>query len=394
LTPKDGIEARFLQFVMHSRRFVNEATRETTGDRPRVSFGTLAEIDVPIAPTTEQRRIVKRIDDLFSEIADGETALTRARADLDTWRRALLKTAVTGELTREWRENNAPNQSGVEVLATAQALRSHFGARKGALSEKNVKAPTNWLDLPEIPSGWIWAKLSDFAWASSYGTSAKCSPDAGGMAVLRIPNIQDGRINLQNLKRATIDLEIPQQEALAPGDILVVRTNGSADLIGRAALISSPLAETTYFASYLIRFRIVANELIQKWISLFLSSPVARAWVHKNIASSAGQYNISQSALMALPIPVPPFIEMRQALEVSTQLDSIRRDTETEANQAQAGRHILTQSILKAAFAGLLVDQDPRDEPADSLLSRLSSPIAGAARAPISRAGRTSKAAQ
>ena len=71
---------------MHTRRFVNEATRDTSGDRPRIDFDKIANLDLPLPPTVEQRRIVARIDELFTEIADGETALTRARDDLDTWR--------------------------------------------------------------------------------------------------------------------------------------------------------------------------------------------------------------------------------------------------------------------------------------------------------------------
>ncbi len=101
-----GIDPRFLQLFMHARRFVNSATKDTSGDRPRIDFDKIAEIEIPMAPSAEQRRIVARIDELFTEIADGETSLVRARDDLDTWRRALLKAAVTGELTREWRERN------------------------------------------------------------------------------------------------------------------------------------------------------------------------------------------------------------------------------------------------------------------------------------------------
>ena len=71
----------------------------------------------------EQRRIVARIDELFAEIAEGEAALQRARQGLDTWRRALLKAAVTGELTRDWREANHPAETGADLLARISAER-------------------------------------------------------------------------------------------------------------------------------------------------------------------------------------------------------------------------------------------------------------------------------
>ena len=71
---------------------------------------------VPIAPEDEQRRIVAKIEELFGEIEAGEQELEKAREGLAAYRRAILKAAVTGELTREWRENNPPNETGADPL--------------------------------------------------------------------------------------------------------------------------------------------------------------------------------------------------------------------------------------------------------------------------------------
>ena len=72
---------------------------------------------LPLAPLAEQRRIVARIDALFAEIAEGEAALAAARKGLDTFRRALLKAAVTGELTKDWRAANPVIETGHDLLA-------------------------------------------------------------------------------------------------------------------------------------------------------------------------------------------------------------------------------------------------------------------------------------
>ena len=74
--------------------------------------------------------------------------------------------------------------------------------------------------------------------------------------VLRIPNIREGRVSLLDLKKATASLDRGTDDFLSPGDLLIVRTNGSEDLIGRAAVVSKPLGLHAYFASYLIRFRL------------------------------------------------------------------------------------------------------------------------------------------
>jgi type I restriction enzyme, S subunit len=157
----------------------------------------------------------------------------------------------------------------------------------------------------------------------------------------RIPNIRSGRIDLADLKHATAELDLADDDLLDVGDLLIVRTNGSEDLIGRAAIIREPLTDRFYFASYLIRFRIVDNPPLREWIALHLESPIARAWVRKNIATSAGQYNISQTSLMKMPIPVPPESEMRASLQVFGELESTRGDVAGDTEEA----HRVTPSV-------------------------------------------------
>src|SRR5207248_949196 len=108
-------------------------------------------------------RIVARIDELFTEIADGETALTRARDDLDTWRRALLKAAVTGELTREWRDNSSSNETGQDVI---ERLRQAIATTVGPLARGRRRVAQDQVEidlaeLPELPHGWVWSRVGD-----------------------------------------------------------------------------------------------------------------------------------------------------------------------------------------------------------------------------------------
>src|SRR5690606_29193065 len=109
-----AILPRYLWYWLVRKAFRGSAQRNMSGSagQLRVPVGYLRNAEIPIAPLPEQRRIVARIDALFTDIADGEAALKRARADLDTWRRALLKAAVTGELTREWRKGAPSSESG------------------------------------------------------------------------------------------------------------------------------------------------------------------------------------------------------------------------------------------------------------------------------------------
>ena len=125
---------------------------------------------MPVAPLPEQRRIVARIDELFAEIAEGEAALERARQGLDTWRRALLKAAVTGELTRDWREANGPTETGADLLARIRAGREASG-QKILRSRKSIGAAP--LDIAALPLlqrlglGPAWRCRRNYRWRNS-----------------------------------------------------------------------------------------------------------------------------------------------------------------------------------------------------------------------------------
>jgi type I restriction enzyme S subunit len=237
--------------------------------------------------------------------------------------------------------------------------------------------------MPELPHGWTWASLDQLAHHSNYGTSVKCDVSADGLAVLRIPNVQAGAVTWSNLKFATTDLGLETTDLLAPGDLLIVRTNGSPDLVGRAALVAGTPERPSYFASYLIRFRLIGSPTVQRWVASVFRSGLVRTQVARFAATSAGQYNVSQTNLAGFAIPLPPESEIEAALEVLTEVA-----TDESALPSAGFADQLRQSILHAAFTGRLVPQDPADEPAAALLARLRATPA-AARRPRARRSAT-----
>ncbi|MCZ4072549.1 restriction endonuclease subunit S [Agrobacterium sp. LMR679] len=128
------IDPRYLGYFVETGRvqhLVDEGHVGSTNQR-ELPRAFVEELLLPIAPFAEQRRIVERIDTLFAEIANGEAALEDARKGLETFRRAVLKSAVTGELTRDWRENNQPNETGHDLLARIKAERDATPNRDAA----------------------------------------------------------------------------------------------------------------------------------------------------------------------------------------------------------------------------------------------------------------------
>jgi type I restriction enzyme, S subunit len=366
-------DQRYLWYWLVGRGFRTRAKRNMSGSagQLRVPVDWLREADFPLAPLAEQRRIVARIDTLFAEVAEGEAALAAARKGLDTFRRALLKAAVTGELTKDWRAANSATETGHDLLNRIAKERATKAPAKGR-GRRTVNAPP--LDaagLPKLPEGWAWATLDTLSWASSYGTSVKCAQDAPGVAVLRIPNIREGEIIYGDLKFATTELGLDPSDFVAPGDLLVIRTNGSETLIGRGGVCYLKPDQPTYFASYLIRFRLLGGELMWRWVSKFFESPPVRQWMTHQIASSAGQYNVSQSNLASLLVPVPPPTEAAEILRRVSDALAASADTLAVLDDEAADAARLKQSVLKAAFEGRLVPQHSTDEPATALLARL-----------------------
>ncbi len=176
---------------------------------------------------------------------------------------------------------------------------------------------------------------------------------------------------MHDIKNTTIPLEITPGDELQKGDMLVCRTNGSISLIGKAALVRTTLRPPHTFASYLLRFRFVETEFLPKWAHIFFSSLQGRSFIESHAASSAGQHNVSLSLLNGMPLPVPPRDEQEVIVsEVESKLSILDEiEAQVDANLKRSAR--LRQGILKRAFEGRLVPQDPTDEPAEKLLERI-----------------------
>ena len=277
-------------------------------------------------------------------------ALHRVKANLKRYRASVLKSACEGRLVPT--EAELARQEGRDFETGAQLLQRILAERKRAWTGKRQyvePAPVAQDEMPLLPEGWGWAALDELAWHSSYGTSAKCSATATGAAVLRIPNVDRGNIDATDMKYSAETLDAESATALRPGDMLIIRTNGSKALIGRGAIVQAPFSAPTTFASYLIRFRLM-REVHQEWLGLFWQSPAARGWIEARASTSAGQHNVSMSVLATAPVPLPPLAEQHRIVAEADRRLSLIRVAEAQVSANLARAHRLRQSILQAAF--------------------------------------------
>jgi type I restriction enzyme S subunit len=320
----------YLWRFLRQKSFRGDAKNQMSGavGQQRVPKQYLEEHRFPLPPLAEQRRIVAKLDVLTARLA-------RARAEID------------------------------RISVLSKKIRDSVFFQEFPVSRDRK------LILGEA--------LEDIR----YGTSKRC--DYGeGVPVLRIPNIQSGRIKKGDLKFADFEQDEIAKLSLRGGDVLVIRSNGSRDLVGKSAVVGEDAAGMLY-AGYLIRLRLDQSKLLPDYLHAYLSSPSARQIIEALARSTSGVNNINAEQLKALTVPAPSLDAQRSAVSAINLAMTHADRLEAEAARARALLDRLEAAILAKAFRGELVPQDPNDEPASVLLDRIRAQRAAAPQAKRSR---------
>ena len=194
-------------------------------------------------------------------------------------------------------------------------------------------------------SKWDKCTLSDITNAFSYGTSTKCSGDKSLNAVLRIPNVIGGNIDIADLKFGPLTEKEKSKLKLQQGDIIFVRTNGNPEYVGRCAVFN--LTRDFYFASYLIRARCDLKRVNPVFLAAYLRTPDGRRSMQPSIRTTAGQYNVSIEGLEDVQIIIPPLSLQNKVVASIKAADCLRSVHSESLRQAEH----LFQTLLNRAFA-------------------------------------------
>ena len=376
----------FLMHLLSSGDLVGYASANSAGvNLPRVSAKRLAKYRFPLAPLPEQHRIVAKIESLFARLDEGIAALKRAQANLERYRASVLKSAVEGRLTEQWRSENPPTETGEDLLQRILAeRRKRWEEEQLAKFEANGrKPPRNWKArykepvapdtsaLPELPEGWCWATVDQLAARMRNGRSVRTR--AGGFPVLRLSAITGGALDDRDVKEGEWGPKEAEPFRVRSGDFFVSRGNGSLDLVGRASFAEDGVREVA-FPDTMIRLTFASGRLVRaRFVATIWNSRLVRRQMTECAKTSAGIYKINQLDLRRIVVPVPPakeqdFLTGSARVSESGQAHFVSRIT-MSLHHAIA----LRQSVLKRAFEGRLVPQDPNDEPATVLLERIRS---------------------
>jgi type I restriction enzyme, S subunit len=387
----DYLNNQFLALRLNSEDFVTFSNGQVSGERPRVDFEKLSRFAILLPPITEQERIVTKLNVALSGMERAQTAARRAQQRVQRYRAAVLNSAITGEITRAWREaqiesDNATSQTGEALLQRLLAARRACWEEVQAqrfLSAGKASEDDKWKSrypeperpnsdsLSELPQGWIWASLDEVLSVLRNGI-AEAPHEVEGLPILRISAVRAMRVDLtarRYLPRSTAKKY--RDYALQENDLLFTRYNGSRDLAGVCARVPA-ITETIVHPDKLIRgVPVQSDKHLSSFIEIAANTGVSRQYIEAHLFTTAGQWGISGRHLKPTPIPFPSEAEQIEISSgVERRLLAADQLTDTLSRQLHAARET-RELLLHDAFTGRLVFQDPNDEPASVLLGRI-----------------------
>lgn len=298
----DRHDPRFLFFyLLHPdvRHYVAERMEGSTG-RQRVPEYVLLELPIPNLEPDEQKAVADAVETIYMAISAETACEERARDLKRAAMRALFTKGLRGEAQKE-------------------------------------------TEIGTIPESWDVVEFAEVRERLQYGTSTRCTYDPTEFPVLRIPNIEPGRVNASDIKFGTLRKDEAQRYLLKDGDLIFIRTNGVIERLGACAVFAGE-PKGALFASYLIRAQLRLDRVDPYFAAHFYGSELGTSIVAGRATPAAdGKYNLNTGTIDSLPLPLPPTVDEQR--EIVTVLDAIDRKIDL---------HRRKRAVLDELFKALL----------------------------------------
>ena len=369
------IPNKYLFFFLLAKR--NELITLGKGDtQSNISQAVIKHFPFILAPLLEQHRMVAEIEKQFTRLDASIAALKRVQANLKRYRASVLKAACEGklvpteaELAQAEGRDYEPADRLLERILTERRARWKSQEKRGRKYKEPAAPDTS--DLPELPEGWVWATLaqiSDLKGGATKGRRYRADELLTEVPYLRVANVQRGYLDLSEIKMIEVTQDVADQLELMAGDILFTE-GGDRDKLGRGWVWKGEIDRCIH-QNHVFRSRLLLSEMHPEFVSWWGNS-FGQTFFEQSGKQTTNLASINLSVLSSFPVPLPPLAEQRRIVaEVDRRISVIQQaEAAVETNLARADR--LRQSILKQAFSGKLVPQDPDDEPASVLLERI-----------------------
>ncbi len=321
---------------------------------------------IPLPPLAEQHRIVAKIEELFTQLDAGVDSLKRAQVLLKRYRQSVLRDALTGKLTEKWRLGPGRLESQPAGTLLEEARQLQAGKLLSRLKMTEIDIPP----LLALPDGWEWARLGEICEIKGGITKNKARVVSNGREVLylRVANVQRGYLDLANVTRIMADEGTIEALCLYPGDILFTE-GGDRDKLGRGWVWQGEIAECIH-QNHIFRARPLVPGLVPELISWYGNAFGQRYFMTEGVQTT-NLASVSMTKLRSFPVPIPPASEQQEIKKRVVECLSVIDHVSAEIARMEQVSSALRQSILRQAFSGKLVLQDPTDEPASRLLERI-----------------------
>ena len=389
-----NVNPRYLAFFLQSPDYWQAISEKKLGIAiPNVNATKLSDIDLPLPPLTEQQRIVAKVEELFTQLDAGVAELQQAIAKLGRYRQAVLKAAVEGELTREWREAHQEELEPASELLERILQERREKWEQGELAKMQAKgkeskddkwkakykepAPPDMDGLPQLPEGWVWAVPEQLASPEKYslaigpfGSNLKVSDYTDeGVPLVFVRNIRSGVFDGPDT-RFVSDVKAEELKAhQVVGDDILITKMGEPP--GDACLYPTTRPSAIITADC-VKWTLTEHLPAKRFFVHAVNSALIRSQIIK-ITKGVAQKKISLTRFKTIAIPVPPIAEQEIIAAKVERRMSVADEIEEEIDQALARAEWMRQAILKRAFEGKLVEQHPEDGNAVELIEKINS---------------------
>lgn len=358
--PEDALCPAFAFWVLKSNFFQTVIAGASRSAQAGFNKGDLAEIDFPLPPLAEQKRIVAKVDELMA-LCDRLEAQQQAREEQSNQlARASLARFATAPTPANLKYlfhpsyNISPSDLRKSILTLAvqgKLVNRIVSDGSGSeILEKAFVAEVSLDDVPDVPSHWVWARIGSICTRMDSGWSPACISEPSGKnkwGVLKTTAVQTLQYHEEQNKALPPNLDPRPEHEVSDGDILITRA-GPMNRVG-ILCVARPTRTKLMISDKIVRFHLVAG-IDPDFAALSMNAGYSRDFIDGLKSGMAeSQVNISQPKLRSVPIPIPPLAEQRRIVAKVSQLMTLVDELETDLTTTRT----TAQNLLSALVAEL-----------------------------------------